>query len=131
MWSKIYLYIYIICIIYILDDGCIFGYYWSYNNLLCKKCDWCLFLSVYIMNECKNFSFIDYCPQTETLPSYGVTPMLDPDFAFLNKSIIGIYVFVISYLVIILAIVGASIVVMIGLKYGRLRFRKAFETRSV
>ena len=42
-------------------DGCIFGYYWSYNTLLCEKCNWCFFSynsSVHIMNECKNFSFI-------------------------------------------------------------------------
>ena len=72
------------------------------------------------MKDCKHFSFNDYCPQVETLPSHGVIPMLNPDFASPNNHIIGIYVFVILYLVVILAIVGALIAVMIGLKYGTL-----------
>ena len=66
------------------------------------------------MNECKNFSFIDYCPQVKTLPSHSVIPTLDPDFAFPNNNLIGIYVFVITYLV--------MIAVIIGLKYGTLQF---------
>ena len=45
-------------------DGCIFGYYWSYNTLSCEKCNQCLFSSnssVHIVNKCNSYAGSGFC----------------------------------------------------------------------